>query len=207
MAYKFPVRFLCLREALKQVVSAGIDRAESPSERTRLAVKRLRKALFDDKLDLYAVLASEEPTKLANDMVIACAIFPANSVLTFRYIDRHRGAPFELSWRQCKALTRDRLCVEAEVFRKWLREQIRAEARSQKLAHRNPAGRPSTKRDRTKQALLELSTQGKLKAGMPTKELHRSLLEIDPSLEVALDTVRRAAKEFCGKKISGTSTH
>jgi hypothetical protein len=151
------------------------------------------------------MLSAEGPTKLGDLRMIGCAMFPDNCVLTFRYIDRHRSAPFDLSWRQVKALTRDRLCVDQKAFLKWLNKQLRNKARAQKLAFRNPAGRPAIKREQTIKALRKLRAQGRLKVGTPIKKLHLMLSNIDPSLNVAPDTVRRAVKEFCGKKISGTS--
>jgi hypothetical protein len=183
---------------LSSIYSAN---SEVTPDQIRSAALRLREAILKGELELYAILSSGTLTRLTEQRLIEAASFPADAVLTFYSIDRLRRS-FDLSWQDLKKLSRDPLCLDEKAFRKWLAREVRDRTRAQKLAGsawKSP-GRPSEKRDQTIKAIEALYARGNVKARMTIKELHALLKQVDPSLDVSLDTVGRAKKAILLKK-------
>jgi hypothetical protein len=165
-----------------------------------VAAENLRQAILKGELDLFALLSSrDKPTRLHNQALIEAAWFPPNStVLTFCHVDRRPGAPFTLSWRELKELTRDPLCVEEKAFCGWLKRETRKKAWPCHKAEgktRTSRGRPS-KLDEAIEVIKQLKTKGEITPSMRTKEVHALVEGTRPSLKpISLETVRRAGKE------------
>jgi hypothetical protein len=215
MKFRFPSGYLSLHAAHDQLTwmyqgalstdtsqEAGI--AVIDSHNAVAAALDLRRAILDQDLELYAMLSSATPTRLTNQALIEAALFPANAVMTFYCIERAcRATRFDLSWKDLKKLTRDPLCLDEKAFRSWFNRQVRKGARTHKPAGEawKLPGRPSEKRSKAIEALEEVHEQGKLRPDMSTKELYALVKNKHPTLEMSLDTVRRARKQFAVKKI------
>jgi hypothetical protein len=207
-----PPGFLALykaREILMQCMHRGIAPAEDiqayrkdgddvvDGRRATAAAKILRQAIQRGDLGLFALLSSRDtPLRLHNSGLIKAAQFPPNStVLTFAYCERHSQAPFGLSWPDLKELSRDPLCLDEKVFRRWLKSQERKNEWPCHQAEgetRNPPGRPSLM-DEVIEVIEELSAKGELAPTTPIKTLHTRLQRARPSLrKISESTVRRA---------------
>ena len=214
MKFRFPSGYLSLRAAHDHLprmppaapptdpsTDAGI--AVVDSHNAIAAALDLRRAILDQDLELYAMLSSATPTRLVEQALIEAALFPANAVMTFYCIERARRATrFDLSRKDLKKLTRDPLCLDEKAFRSWFNRQVRKRARTHKPAGeaRKSPGRPSEKRSKAIEALKEVHEQGKLRPDMSTKELYALVKNKHPTLEMSLDTVRRAREQFAVKK-------
>jgi hypothetical protein len=165
------------------------------------AAKNLGQAILTGQLDLFAIFSSRaKPVRLYNQALIEAAFFPPNStVLTFAYVDRRPGAPFGLSWRDLKELTRDPLCVEKTAFHGWLKKESRKKAWPCHKAEGEapiPRGRPPRLRDEAVEVIEELHTKGKLRPKMGIKEVHALVQKARPSLkDISSATVRRARSQ------------
>ena len=193
MTFRFPASHLSLRSAVDRLASA-YSPDTATSDQLRAARLRLRQAIIGGELELYAMLSSGAPTRLADQELIDSAWFPDNEVLMFAYIGRRETARFNLTREELRQLSRNGLCLEEKAFRKWLlaeRRKTRPDPKS--------LGRPSEKRVQARDAIAELQAQGRLKSDMRDKEVHALVKEIRPSLEISPDTVRRARKTFCRK--------
>lgn len=212
MSFRFPSGYLCLRAAHDQLTTVyqGSQRTDPgtgipvvDSACAVAAAQDLRRAILKQHLELYALLSSATPTRLADNGLIEAALFSTKEVMTFYRIESHRKS-FGLSGRDLKKLARDPLCLDEKAFRAWLKQQVAKRARTLKAAGEawKSPGRPSEKRSKAIDALEVLHGKGKLRPEMSNQQLQALMKRTHPSLKMSLDTLRRARQQFCAKKIS-----
>lgn len=212
MRSRFPSGYLHLRVAHNQLTGL-YQGSQPPDPETGLpvvdsvcaaaAAQDLRPAILNQDLELYALLSSATPTRLADQDLIEAALFSTKEVMTFYRIESHRKS-FGLSGRDLKKLARDPLCLDEKAFRAWLKKQAAKRARTHKApgeAWKSP-GRPGEKRQHAVEALEQLDAKGKLRPEMSNPQLHALMKRTHPSLKMAVDTLRRARQQFCARKIS-----